>query len=53
MLSSGAAGSYGRFLQVRTGDTDVGNGPVDSLGEGKSGMNGETSINMLCKMESW
>ena len=53
MPSSRVAGSYGRFFQGRTGDTDVENGPVDPLGEGKSRTNGESSINMLCKMESW
>ena len=56
MPSSRVAGSYGRFFQGRTGDTDVENGPVDPLGEGKSETNGERNQHMYtirCKMASW
>ena len=34
-------------MQVRNGDTDVENGVVDTVGEGKRGANGESSINIF------
>ena len=34
-------------LQGRNGDSDVENGFVDTVGEGESGMKGESSINSL------
>lgn len=34
-------------LQGRNGDSDVENGFVDTVGEGESGMNGESSISSL------
>ena len=33
-------------MQGRNGDTDVENGLVDTVGEGESGPNGESSINI-------
>ena len=35
------------YLQGRDGDTDVENGLVDPVGEGKSGMNGESSTTWM------
>ena len=32
-------------MQGRNGDVDVGNGPVDTVSQGESGTNGESSIN--------
>ena len=34
-------------MQVRKGDTDVENGGVGTVGEGESGANGESSINIF------
>ena len=34
------------LFEGRNGDVDVGNGPVDTAGEGESGMNGQSSINI-------
>ena len=45
------------YLKGRNGDPDVEKGLVDTVGEGKNGMNGESSIDIIhtimCKIESW
>ena len=37
---------YWSYLQERNGDADIENGLVDIVAEGKSGMNGESSIDI-------